>query len=311
MSAKVEGVVVKEIKPKVPSYAEPYMKVNLIPKYFEFVIKGEGVNVGIANGLHMALNSQIPVKRLEVKRENIITNDPNILEDFVIQRISVIPIKQTVREDAKLTLGFMNDESKSTEITTSQIKTGLTSPIFDDSISITLLEPKCFLEIKEINVIKGYGRDFAGHNATCRSACVPVDQEPLDQITGKGTPSSLSDPRAHKISFHTNGSMEPKDIVKLACSELIKRLGEIYANSNFHKSEDIHRLVIPGEDDATGNMIMKTICDINPEISACTYSVDLVNKVLTIDIRSDDPSGILKSAIEKATKELKKIESAF
>lgn len=311
MSAKVEGIVLKDITPKVPDYAKPFIKLNLNPKYFEFIIRGEGVNVAIANGIQRALKSEIPLKRLELARENLETNDPTILEDFVIQRLSVIPIKQSVKEDTKITLEFMNNSSQEAEITTSYLKTGLTSPIFDDSITITTLKSMRFIRFKEINIVKGYGYHHAGHNATYGSSCVPIDQEPFDQTTNKGIPSSVSDPRAHKISFYTNGTMEPKEIVKLACIEIARRLNDIYANSTFHKSEDIHRLVIPNENDTTGNIIVKTICDTNPKISACTYSVDLVNKVLTVDIRDDDPSGVLKVAIEKAIKELKKIESAF
>jgi len=270
--------------------AADLMPSVLQPQSCSFILKN--VNVALASGIRRAIVSENPVSQITFNYEDFSTDDPFCdLPDFVETRIRSIPIKQSVKPNATFELNFINNTGMQVIVTSKEIK--MTSSgkedLFDETIPIVDLAPGRFIKISNIRVATGYGLEHGTFVMTNGVICEPLDVIPYNMYTGEGVSSSLSDPRKHRITFETDGTMEPKKIVKLAISEIILRLkkisGLIYTITPV---DNYFKLIIVGENDTTGNIIVKCVLDIYPDIEAITYKVDHKNKRLTLSIRVND-----------------------
>lgn len=305
----VKNFQVKNIKPVVPQYAAKYLPTVLTPQSVSFEL--HGVNIAIANGIRRVIEGEFPTKSLnfDIDGDNFETNDPFVLNDFIRTRIRCIPVHQSIKKDSVFSIDVLNTSHQNIEVKSSAIKPN--PKLFDETISITELLPNKYIKIKKIYVDEGQSRFYGGFTVSSGSACVVLDVKPLNMYTRSGTPASEADPRSFRITFDTNGTIEPKKIVTQSCDEIIKRLAHIKGMLyKLVKTEDIHQLRVEGENDTTGNILMKTICDIFPDIPSCVYLVNLIDKSMTINLRTSDPVDVLESAIAEATKILEKIKSS-
>ena len=107
--------------------------------------------------------------------------------------------------------------------------------------------------------------------------------------------------------------MSAYDIFKLSCDEIINRLNNIKTfidSIELHK--DISILRINKESDTIGNILIKSICDDYPNISAATYNCNNVTHELIIRIRTNDnATDIINKTIDKNVKLLEKIKKSI
>ncbi len=333
-SAKlIANKVLKSINPEVPSYAKHLLSSNTSLQQQEFSFELHGVNIAIANGIRRVIESGVPVKCFNVSPDDIESNDPYVIPEYIVQRIRLIPCKQTININSGFGLDYINNGYDIQEVMTAEIKYGgliaeksekrggslpdsndkspqtetslksgaaENSNLFDGTIALTDLNPNCFLRIKNIRVVWGRGYDYGGFTVAHGCVCLPLwaaNQAPYS------ISSSCSDIRDHLIRFQTNGTEPPPSIVKRACSEIISRLksAETKLATNLHtrdsETDHVHRLVIEGEDDTIGNILMKTILDIEPEISACVYTVNNIDRNMHLELRHMEPKHLIMKAI--------------
>lgn len=333
VSKIVNDLKIKHITPEVPSYAKHLLpKGDLQPQEFSFEL--HGVNIAIANGLRRVIESGVPVKCFSVSPEDIESNDPYVIPEYIVQRLRLIPCKQSININSVFGVDYINNDYDIQEVMSAEIKHsgfitekaekhgGLdlhkerssstknevfgaaeNSNLFDGTIALTDLNPNCFLRIKNIRVVWGRGYDYGGFTVAHGCVCLPIwaaNQAPYS------ISSSCSDIRDHIIRFQTNGTESPQSIVKRSCSEIISRLktAETKLATNLYTRESetdhVHRLVLEGEDDTVGNILMKTILDIEPEISACVYTVNNIDRNMHLELRHLEPKHLIMKAIHDA-----------
>lgn len=311
---KIVGATsVKDLIPDVPAYARNLMpKSALVQQEFSFEL--HGANIAIANGLRRVIESGVLVKSLFAAQEDIESNDPFVIPEYIAQRIRLIPCRQNVPLSAIFAVDLINNTADIMEVLAGNIlgenneAKSAKTPYFDDTITLTDLNPNKFLKIKKITVMQGRGYDYGGFTVAHGCVCLPLDKNLPEKMS-----SSVSDVRDHLIRFQTNGTEKPEVIVKNACEEMIERLKTIDSKLATHlhtqgtANSKIHRLVIEGEDDTTGNILMKTILDIEPDISACVYTVNSIDKNMQLEIRHLEPKHLISRAIYESVQILNAI----
>lgn len=264
-----------------------------------------GVNVAIANGLRRVLMSELPAMRMTFAHDSFHTNDPFMKVDYIRDRIYNIPVRQD-NPNATWKLHKVNDTAMGMRIKTRDLIG--TKGLFNETFDVALIGSNRFITIDKIYLQKGYGYNHAGHSLAFAVSSVPLDQTPYDQHTGEGVRSSVSDPRVHRLAFTTNGTMDPKKIVLLACSELVTRLNAVIkAIPSINHANDTYHLVLNNESDTVGNILVKGLVETYPDITAATYSMDDIVRSITVSVRTDDD--LESMLIDVCKKNIKVVES--
>lgn len=305
-SPKLHKMKIVDMSPNVPAKYKHLLPTVMRPYQCSFQL--DNVDIAIANGIRRAILSEVPVKRLTFQLDDFSTNNPHMnLPHFILTRIQSIPIDQSVSLDTTFSLDYGNSSHQLVMVNSNEFTSNKkTKPLFDETIPIISLEPGKFVKIEKMTVEIGYEYTHGTFAIADGVLCKTLDYEPYNMYTGKGVSSSVSDPRSHLMQFDNNGNINHITLITLACDEIIRRLKIaselLYTLEPF---DDYFKLFIANETDTIGNIIMKRVCDIFPEIPAISYRIDSINKELSIIIRTasieesvDRLSVGIKSAIE-------------
>lgn len=260
-----------------------------------------GVSVAVANGLRRTCALEITGRAMRFAQEDLITNNPFILYDFVLDRISHIPIKQDVSEKAEFKLHVENNTKTLMYVMSSDITpiSGSSKPIFNQTFPIATLQPGTHLTIKKIKIETGLGYVNSCFSLACSTVCVPLDQTPINLSDNTGVRSGLANPRNHRISFITNGGIDGKSILIRACVDIRERLR--YTQSllvDITTKDNMSILVINGESDTIGNLLLKTIVELSPDAVA-TYETNSTYRSLTFKLKTqEEPERVIGNAIK-------------
>lgn len=263
---------------------------NLIPKYPHYYsIYTIDADYVIANGIRRIICNGLPIKRMWFEREHFKSNDKRLIINFIRDRIQMIPVEQ-LDEDINLSISVENKTDKPINVMTSDIK-GKVVPKMNNMI-ICELQPKTKLEITNIRYITKTGREDGKHVET--SGCVSVEND-----DGK-----------YDIKFFSNGMIHPKDIIKMANNILIDKFRKVknilnsiveYPSNDKHEYSR-HELIIEGEDDTVGSMLMKTIIQLFPNILHVKYNLDETtnppNVIFNIRSKDNNPATIIETACD-------------
>jgi len=337
MSTKNNTIAISNMKTQdiTPVPSEKFknlMPTVLRPMRFSFELTN--CHNAMANGIRRVLCTEYQALALNIAPESIESSDRYILKDFIVSRIRCIPVLQNTDPKSVYSLECINSTSDVMTVKTNQIKLlkdGKTMPqrITDETIPIIDLNPGCYIKLNKIYIDQGYCSSYGGYTISCGDFCVALDVEPRNLYTSTGVSSAVSDPRHFKVQFDTNGTMPPKTFLLEGLKSLVARLDNIVSSLHLIQSiipkvdpssvlkningsstaptveSNLHKLVIRNETHTIGNIIVKTVCDLYPNIQAITYTTNDINKILTIEIRDSNPSGVLNSAIKKAISDIK------
>jgi DNA-directed RNA polymerase subunit L len=131
------------------------------------------------------------------------------------------------------------------------------------------------------------------------SVNVPSAKVPSAKVPITGVHSQISDPRVWEIKFNTNGTMNSRAIITAACAEIISRLKKVLSLLyTIINNESQYTLTIQGESDTIGNLLVKTIDELYPDVEAATYSVPSIERSITVKIiYSDDINTLYKNVV--------------
>lgn len=296
--AKVTEVTITDISPKVknPEIAKLLPK-TLFPKRLEFQISP--VSNAVSNALRRTVECELLVKALWVDLEDFETNDMFHIQEMIMERFRMIPIDQNTPLDTIFELSATNDTATVRDVKSSEIRIHYTSGKgsalkklpFNETFTLFTLNPGKTVKIKKITIHSAYGFTSGDgmHAVAVNAASIAIDQIPINHYEGVGIPSSISNARVWKISFNTNGTMEPKAIVAAACDNIIARVETVHELLySIENNGDEYLLIINGESHTIGNLFMRTIVDLFPDIRAVTYTTANVGRVCSIRIRCDE-----------------------
>ena len=307
---KITNFSIIDITPRIKDPEIQKLMPTTLKKYsvaFELV----GVNVAIANGIRRVLVSELPAKAMTFDYSEFSTTDRYVLNDFVQKRIRNIPIMQSVTAATEFKLHVKNSTANNMVVKAADIRhvDGRTPTIFNTTFDLAVLQPNTEITINRIYIAEDLGYNDACHTLAFNVACVPLDVNMYNQYNTKPDQihSGISDPRHHRITFNTNGTMDPKKIVSEACLNIIARLSSISA-AQIESVADQHTLTIAGESSTIGNLLMKSIIELFPDIPACTFMVDQFSRKLQVKIRN---AGAVDQYIAEAVKENIKVLTAL
>lgn len=305
----VTDITVESLAPRVDQkkYAKWLPRVCL-PERMQLTL--EGTNNAVANAIRRTICGELPVRALVTTYEDVTTNDDFIIQEMLCKRLLQLPILQSTPLTAQFALYVENRTPLVRAVYASEIELtftrdknagvrdkGAIAPAlpFNATVQLFALNPGCWLRINKITVGAFYGYE-EGRGMCCLASAVvsaPIDADMLNKFEcdeagrPRGTSTSVSDPRIWRLSFVTNGTMAPRAIVAAACAELITRVRAVEQHlPNALTSGDQHVLTIPGESDTIGNLFVRAICDLYPDVDFVTYSTASAARELTIKLRT-------------------------
>lgn len=211
----------------------------------------------------------------------------------------------------------------------------LTTPLFNPSFELAVLQPGKTLVIEDIGVAAGRGH--AMFHVACRAAFRHLDlaQHPdaavrlesgaaADQ-SGYVESSLVSDPRHHELRLTLPATTPETALADVrsalsACCDVIRaRLRAVVAAvdegaqaaasagaiqfSVVALEDGLSEAVMhaPGETHTIGELLRRAICDTTPDVAFAAYSVSAHERRLTLTVRStSDPAAIIAEAAQMA-----------
>lgn len=299
-----------------PTIRDPEV-ASLLPTVFRSAkvsVEMIGVNIGIANAVRRTLSGGIPVICMDFEPQALKTNDEFVLVDLLRRRVNLIPIRQDMDVNTVFSLHAANNTEALVTVKSSSIEAGRkVKDCFNETYDIVDLHPTKSLIIDRISVIRGYGNEDARHIAVFRTSLLPLDQVPFNQFTGEGVPSALSDPRHHRLTFYTNGNIDPKVAVDTACAELLALVERgRKAIPNLQSRDLLTSVSFDGASDTMGNMLLRTAYDIYPSGADFRYNVDELGAKISFELRtSEDPAVVLGAIFSELRVTFERLRAQF
>ncbi len=263
-------------------------------------VEFHGVNNAVANAFRRAAMSEIPARALKFDTNSLNTNNPFILVDMIQNRIRLMPIRQNAQ--GKFALRATNNTGALRDVYSREIvrTEGKSEPIFNETFVICTLEPGQYINIEDIYIDTGYAYQHACYTIAMHSASLVLNEEPYNEFTGKGMSSSMSNENGFIWKFDTNGTISPSAIIHLTCETIVGRLRSVINMlDNISVSNDLYTLVMPNESATIGNLLMRSIMNLYPDVIYCSFIPDSISRKITFKLRTDDdPNVVISNAIK-------------
>lgn len=254
-----------------------------------------GVTNDIVAGLRRTSMLELKVSALHCEYEHIETDDVRIIPNVVTDRIRLIPVHQSCPVDAVFSLDVYNNTTEIMDVLTEHFKikrkgtmkgTTLEELPFENNHVLCTLEPAHYMIIRNIVVRRDYGYVHAAHAVAFQGTALMKEDIIVNAYDNKtGAHISNTTLLDWIVTFRTNGTMGPKDIMLKTCKSLIKRLINIKSyTQNVSTVENVSKLVILNETHTMRNLILRGATNILPHIKAITGNVDYINRTCTISM---------------------------
>jgi DNA-directed RNA polymerase subunit L len=340
---KVENIVLKThlIKYENSKFKE-LIETNkhLIPNKFKQTLSFDilETNEAFANGIRRVFNDELLVKCLDISVHNITTNDKYILPDNIKERINLISLDQSIRENVIFSLNIVNNTNDTINIYTSDLlnkNKNDNNNYFNKNIQICTLKSNKFINISSITINKEYGYNNNVYSiGSFKYKCINTDFNK----------SSLNNNlKNFHLEFTNNANIEMKTLISNIYSTLFIRLKKIQDNVNsyiindnaedvnFAKSKnsdiyiiannsikdlnstdqtnnninDLYEIYINNEYHTIGNLITKYVFLLNEDIELINYRLihPLTHKII-ISIKHPEYKKIINDSIEQIIKDL-------
>lgn len=301
----VKDFSVEKLVPAIPGQYKHLLPTVLTQEKCSFVIAG--CSNAVANAIRRTIACELKVAHLTCKYEDIETDDPHIIPEMIQKRLRMIPLHQKTRADAVFSLFATNSTLSALDVKTGLIKNknGAEKTAFDETFTLLTINPGRYLRINNIVVAHEYGYvpEFGMCALAFNTTSVCQDVVPINTYIPNhdGVRSQMADPRVWKLGFVTNGTLPSADIVRAGCKAIIERLKTVLSLLyTIVSSENQYTLTIEGDSDTIGNLLVKTIDEMYPDVEAATYSVPAAGRSVIIKIiYGDDINTMYKSVVEK------------
>lgn len=286
-------------------------------------------NVEFANAIRRVVTNELEINNLYVDMSEIKSDDKFILSNLIKDRLELICINQDIPLDCKFKIHVNNNTLDIKKITTKDLilqnnKHLDIKTLFNTNILICYLNSNKYLNVSDI-IIKSNTGIENGKYALCNVHYKNINTE----FT---IPSLNNDTTDFEFKFNTNGNIKPKQIINKTVLILNKRLTVIEDNiknnskvyNNYQqelvesinlyiiKNNDIYNYYINNETHTIGNLLVRYIYDIYPEIELVNYTIEHpLKKQVIINIKHSDHNKLILDAIKNIKKDLTLFQSFF
>lgn len=200
----------------------------------------------------------------------------------------------------------------------------------DDNILIMRLRPSKYLKLRNIQFETGTSAKNAGKFSLLNNITYkPLDIDPYDQFTDKGTRSIEKDCKTFEITFTTCGNIEPDEVIKRMHTKLtndlsdIKKKIDLYAAAGkpaYYSGQDcevtvvnsVTHIKLNGHYLSELNLIAMCGYTLDENIPFITATVERFDSVVgSLHIKHADPIGVLMKSVDSCKKDLDTLLAAF
>ena len=318
---KVSNIKVTDLSPKVVNPEAKKLLPTIVHPY-NLTFEIAGVDNSVANAIRRTLVDEFPVKAMTATQTDFESTDPYHISEMILARIKMIPIMQNVPEDAIFILDVENKTPVLRNVLSSEIKiksgAAAKHTYFNETFVLFTLNPGKTTKIKEIKIMKSPG--FVPGNGMMAIASNVIsltrDQVPFNPYEPEkgGTFSRVADSKKWQISFNAAGTVPDYKKLMTQCVDLliekIKNVKNLLYLIEGNDSE--FYLEINGESDTLGNLFMRTIDRLYPNLALVKYSVNSVVRILTIKVvGGEDINDVYGTAISHLINIFTKIRKFF
>jgi DNA-directed RNA polymerase subunit L len=333
----VENIHIEDLRPRLKSPVyEKYLPKTLFPERITFDIYP--VSNAVANGIRRTADSELLVNALYMDFHDLTTNDVFIIPEMVIARLRMIPLAQSCPIDAVFELTASNETADVRDVKSGEIRIirpgskPIKSLPFNETFTLFTLRPGKSIRMSNMGIHQSYAYipGDGMHAVAVNTRSVALDQTPIniyEKLGGKASPSedivnvlasapiysSMSNPRKWQLSFTTNGTHHPKKIMVDTCNNIAARLSSVKSLLyTMHSNNDEYLLVIPNESYTIGNLLMRTVLDLYPDIIFVSFNVGSTERVCSIRIKcNEDINTIYNSTIDHLIELFGEIKTYF
>lgn len=264
----------------------------------------------IANALQRASTSEQDHYALNVRYEDVETNDRDMNVRELIDNINLIPIRQGITEqeflNAEFSIDITNNEMTVEPVMTGDLKIGgvsIRDAIFHPTIELIYLNPHCHLRIKNIRIVKGNTGDHTKFLVASNGVTWPLDRK-------ENTQTSNSTPMKHRISFRVNAVIPTdknigKRILRSGAENIIVRLSSLIDMINgedsmlYFQEYDDHSVLETIETNTIAKMFDRVCYMLYPNISSVTSDICYHSHNMTIVVYATDSKKIILKTLEE------------
>lgn len=271
-------------------------------------------NPAVPNAIRRVLLGEIPVKILTFEYDAFSTTNDFSLVDLLQSTIMGIKIDQSLPVGATFQLHYENKTDSVQKIYSRDIKpVGKLPPpkfgnkgYFDETYIVEFIEPGRAIHIDKITVTEDTGMTDGNYNVVARARSIPLDITPRNSYRREGVPTSQQSGMHHRVTFRHFGNADPKELVRTAINICVKRLSAIVERlGEFIRKNNEYELLIEGENDTTGQLIMRGCLEAYPDgkfVICCPTTPELKLKIRILT--DSDPEEIVKTGIQRAISQL-------
>lgn len=320
-----------------------------------------------ANAIRRVLVEELPVYCMAFDYVELNTDDDFILCDLLQKNINLIPIQQENKYDKiddvnlenkldkadisnavenikiksddnsyKLTLHITNKTDNIIDITASQLNAfygkkliPITDIIPDPNIILTRLRPTKTININKIIIICGMSKNnYAKFSLLDNVIYRPLDVEPYNQFTKKGTRSIETTCKKFYIEFTTTGNITAKHTMLLLKETLLERLlniqklikdyiktgDEYYYNDliEIKVQDGLYTYKLFTEYITIPYMLAQRCFILDPNVLFCTATIDRYdNEIGIIKIKHANSNKLLLDACAECMSDIDKLYHSF
>lgn len=295
-AAKITNWGITDLTPKVDKkYKSELDKLVLKQVKLEFDLEADSA---ISNTIRRVSAGELYLKHLYTDFEQINTDDEFIIPEMIQERIKMIPVLQTVPDNVKFNISVVNNSLDVEMIFTKDLKASDGRKYFD--LCIPLFDLRAGKQFHlGAQVRSSYTWQEGMVCAVSQAVSMPSDVKLTNLFEGEEG-DVTTDPKMHRISMISMGMIQnPKDIIKMSCDNIIERLGAVRdIISDITGTNNEYILVINGESDTIGNLLMKEGWVRYPKLNYLTYKTEPDVRQLTIKISHESPKSVLKDVID-------------
>jgi DNA-directed RNA polymerase subunit L len=305
---------VEKMIPNVPPQYKHLLPTVLTQERCTFTING--CSNAVSNAIRRTAACELKVAYLNCQYEDIETDDPFIIPEMIQKRLRMIPLLQSVNAASVFSLAVTNTSIGTMDVKSRDLNSKA-GKYFDETYTILTLGAGRFLRINNVKVAYEYGyvQDYGMCSVAFNAVSVCTDVKPINMYEPDPNQvrSQISDPRVWNISFNTNGTMPARAIVKTSCEEIINRLKTVLSLLyTIVNNENKYTLIIHGDSDTIGNLLVKTIDELYPDVEAATYSVPAIERSVSIKITyGDDINTLYKNVVNHLVGIFEKISESI
>jgi hypothetical protein len=251
----------------------------------------------------------LPAIALGAEIADIETDDEFILKDYFIKRLEMMPISQTTTagDAGKLSLLAVNKTAAIQNVCAKSIVGGPPG-LCEPNICIVKLHPGKFLRVRKFGI---------------RSGKSGVDGRWFGVLAARyysyegGLPVLTSAPSVFNLGYKTYGTIGPLEPLRLAVSELLRRLAVVREGIQVQKTlavkveerqDGMVYIGMDGESWTLANLLAKYCYRLDPTIPDVRAYAPYIGEIGTLKIRHPDWKALVIKAIDAASGDLLAID---